>query len=391
MKMIGTPEGSSDRLFSECAAWRGVQGALTGLFQYRGYSELMTPETEYYDLFVQAGYPLPQESMMKVIDRSGRILAMRPDNTTPIARVMASQLRTAPLPQRLYYNQNVYRSDDAHTGRSAQIAQCGVELIGAAGMRADLEIIAMAVQAIEAAGVGEFQLELGCVDYFAGLAEMLDAPEETISAMRRSIEEKNFTAYAELLEPYSDSDAGRALAGLGRMFGGTDVLDQARENCPSQRALDALSYLQAIYARLCEAGLGEKIVFDLGLVQRLDYYTGVVFRAFGQGSGSVVLSGGRYDKLIGRLGFNMPAIGFAVDVQALSQCLSPVEMTAKQTVVYYQDGFLGKAIELLAAEAKGTAVLSSAETEEEAREEAIRLGASVLVVVGAEGERRLTL
>ncbi|MBE6955309.1 MAG: ATP phosphoribosyltransferase regulatory subunit [Ruminococcaceae bacterium] len=391
MKMIGTPEGSSDRLFSECASWRRVQGALTGLFKHRGYSEIMTPETEYYDLFVQAGYPLPQESMMKVIDRSGRILSMRPDNTTPIARVMASQLRTAPLPQRLYYNQNVYRSDDAHTGHSAQIAQCGVELIGAAGMRADLEVICMAIQAIEASGVQDFQLELGCVDYFAGLAELLDAPEDTVSAMRRSIEEKNFTAYAELLAPYSDSEAGRALSKLNRMFGGTEVLQKARKSCPSQRAMAALDYLQALYERLSEAGLAEHVQFDLGLVQRLDYYTGVVFRAFGQGSGSVVLSGGRYDKLIGRLGYDVPAIGFAVDVQALSQCLSPVETTRKQTVVYYEDGFLGKALACIAAEPKGTAVLSTAETEEAAFCEARSLGAEVLVVLGAEGERRVAL
>ena len=391
MKMIGTPEGSSDRLFAECAAWRSVQGALTGLFKHRGYSEIMTPETEYYDLFVQAGYPLPQESMMKVIDRSGRILSMRPDNTTPIARVMASQLRTAPLPQRLYYNQNVYRSDDAHTGRSAQIAQCGVELIGAAGMRADLEVICMAIQAFEAAGVQDFQLELGCVDYFAGLAEMLDAPEEVTAAMRRCIEEKNFTAYAELLSPYSDSEAGRALADLSRMFGGREVLEKAGKNCPSQRAAAALDYLQAVYDRLCEAGLADHVVFDLGLVQRLDYYTGVVFRAFGQGSGSVVLSGGRYDKLIGRLGYDVPAIGFAVDVQALSQCLNAAPVTKKQTVVYYEDGSLGRAIACVAAEPKGTAVLSSAETEDAAKEEAACLGASVLVVVSAEGERRLVL
>lgn len=391
MKMIGTPEGSSDRLFAECAAWRRVQGAVTGQFKYRGYSELMTPETEYYDLFVQAGYPLPQESMMKVIDRSGRILAMRPDNTTPIARLAASQLRSLPLPQRLYYNQNVYRSDDAHTGHSAQIAQCGVELIGAAGMRADLEVISMAIQVIEAAGVGDFQLELGCVDYFAALAELLDAPEETVSSMRRSIEEKNFTAYAELLVPYSDSEAGRALSQLGRMFGGAEVLQKARANCPSERALAALDYLQAIYERLCEAGLGDHVQFDLGLVQRLDYYTGVVFRAFGQGSGSVVLSGGRYDKLIGRLGYDVPAIGFAVDVQALSQCLPPVEMAAKQTVVYYEQGFLGKAIGRVASEPKGTAVLSTCETEDDALTEARALGAAVLVVVGAQGERRVEL
>ncbi len=391
MLMIGTPEGSSDRLFAECAAWRCAQNALTGLFQRRGYSELMTPETEYYDLFVAAGYPLAQESMMKVIDRSGRILAMRPDNTTSMARLTATQLRNQSLPQRLYYSQNVYRSDDAHTGHSAQIAECGVELIGAAGMRGDLEVIAIAIEAMDAAGVSDFQLELGCVDYFAALAELLDAPEQTVADMRRSIEAKNFTAYAELLQPYANTDAGKALLKLGRMFGGVEVLEAARENCPSERAVQALDYLFTLYEQLRLAGLAEKVQFDLGMVQRLDYYTGVVFRGFASGSGSVVLSGGRYDKLIGRLGYDVPAIGFAVDVQALCQCMAPVEVPQKRTAVYYADGFLGKALQIVNEEEKGTAVLCAAAEKDAAMAEAKALGVEVLVLVDENGERRLCL
>lgn len=391
MNMTGTPEGSSDRLFAECAAWRNVQNTLTGVFEHRGYSEILTPETEYYDLFVAAGYPLAQEAMMKVIDRSGRILVMRPDNTTPIARVMASQLRAQPLPQRFYYNQNVYRSDDAHTGRSAQIAQCGVELIGAAGIKADLEVLCTAIQAMHAAGVTDFQLELGCVDYFAGLAELLEAPEQTISAMRRNLEEKRFTAFAQLLRPYRDSEAGRALTGLSKAFGGVEILSAARQNCPSQRAAKALDYLKTLYEQLCEAGLGANVRFDLGLVQRLDYYTGIVFRAYGRGAGSVVLSGGRYDTLIGHLGYNVPAIGFAVDVQALSQCMTPVQLAEKQTAVFYEEGLLGSAMDFVAAEPRGTAVVCVSQTEEQALLEANALGVKTLIVLTAQGERRIAL
>ena len=391
MQMIGTPEGSSDRLFSECASWRRVQGAVTGLFKHRGYSELMTPEVEYYDLFTQAGYPLPQESMMKVIDRSGRILAMRPDNTTPIARLTAAKLRALPLPQRLYYNQNVYRSDDAHSGNAAEIAQCGVELIGAAGRRADLEVISMAIQVIEAAGVTDFQLELGCVDFFAALAEQLDAPDETVEAMRRRIEAKDFTGYAELLAPYADSPAGRALRQIGRLFGGAEVLSRARALTDAPKALAAIDELQALYDELQAAGFGERVQFDLGLVQRIDYYTGVVFRAFARGAGRVVLSGGRYDRLIGRLGFDVPAIGFAVDISALAQCLPPVEPVRPQLVVYYESGCLGAALARVAAAEKGTAVLSSAQSEQEAQQEAQRLGAGTLRIITPAGERSVAL
>ena len=107
---INTPEGTRDRLFAECRERRQVQTALTTLFQRRSYAEVSTPEVEFYDLFLQSGNPMPQESMLKIIDRSGKIMVMRPDCTTPIARVAATKLKAVPLPQRLYYDQTVFRS-----------------------------------------------------------------------------------------------------------------------------------------------------------------------------------------------------------------------------------------------------------------------------------------
>lgn len=110
-----------------------MQNALTALFRRRSYAEVSTPEVEFYDLFLRSGNPMPQEAMLKIVDRSGRILVMRPDCTTPIARVAATKLKTLPLPQRLYYDETVFRSGAEHRGSSGEIAQCGVELIGAAG------------------------------------------------------------------------------------------------------------------------------------------------------------------------------------------------------------------------------------------------------------------
>ena len=99
--IINTPEGTRDRLFAECRARRQVQSQLTALFQTRGFAEISTPEVEFYDLFIQSGNPIPQESMLKIVDRSGKIMVMRPDCTTPIARVAATKLKAVPLPQRL--------------------------------------------------------------------------------------------------------------------------------------------------------------------------------------------------------------------------------------------------------------------------------------------------
>ncbi len=388
---IGTPAGTSDRLFAECSAYRTVQKAVTGLFKRRGYAELMTPEVEFYDLFAASGNPLPQQSMLKLIDRSSRILVMRPDNTTPIARVAATKLKATPMPQRLYYNQTVFRSGDAHTGTQGEIPQCGVELIGASGIRADLEVIAMAVQALEATGLSEFQIELGHAGFFTALTGDLGADETAVDAMRQAVENRNFAAFSDLLAPYQALPAGRALGRISRLFGGAEVLSEARKLTELPQAVCALDCLAELYGELERAGLSGHVRFDLSLVQGIDYYTGVVFRGYAQGAGKTVVSGGRYDGLIGRFGHDVPATGFAIDVAALASCLGLCEVEPPQTVVWYERGFLGRALEALAALPGGRGVLSSASTPEQAETEAREHGAATLLIVTADGERSVAL
>ncbi|MBQ6540491.1 MAG: ATP phosphoribosyltransferase regulatory subunit, partial [Oscillospiraceae bacterium] len=156
---INTPEGTKDRLFSESRSRREVETKITGVFKEHSYSEIITPEVEFYDLFAQTGYPMPQESMVKIVDRSGRILVMRPDNTTPIARVAATRLKGSGV-QRLFYNQAVFRSSDAHHGAESEIPQCGVELIGAGGIEADCEMLELAVKSLGSVAGDSFRIEM---------------------------------------------------------------------------------------------------------------------------------------------------------------------------------------------------------------------------------------
>ena len=317
--IINTPEGTRDRLFAECTDRRKVQNALTELFAENGYAEISTPEMEYYDLFVQSGNPLPQESFLKIVDRSGKIMVMRPDCTAPIARVAATKLKAVPLPQRLYYNQTVFRSGQAHKGGSSEIAQCGVELIGASGQQADVEVIALAVEALKAVSPHPFHIELGHVGLFRALAAEMDMGAAQTEQMRLLIEGKHFAALNDLLEPYRDKPAYAVLSRLSQLFGSTEVLDEA-EALVGKRA--EVEYLRTLYAALQEKGCGSYVRFDLGLVHQIDYYTGVVFRGYVEGAGAPVLSGGRYDNLVEKFGRPAPAIGFAMDADALAACLS---------------------------------------------------------------------
>ena len=323
MYNVNTPEGTRDRLFSESQLRRNVESAITGLFKSRGYHEIITPEVEYYDLFLRSGNPLPQESMLKIVDRSGKILVMRPDNTMPVARVAATLLRGKTTPKRLYYNQTVFRSDDADNGSESEIPQCGVELIGADGLNADVEVIITAIEALSAAGLEDFQIELGHVAFFKALAGELQANGETVERIRHCIEGKKFAELNDILVPFSSKPAAAALRQLSHMFGGREVLDKASALVKSKEAAEVIEYLGKLHKQIEARGYGECVRFDLGLVQQIEYYTGLVFRGYVHGASANVLSGGRYDNLLSFFGAPAPATGFAINTGAVEKCLMP--------------------------------------------------------------------
>ena len=255
---VNTPEGTRDKLFGESDRQRSAEAAITKLFRRRGYREVITPGVEYYDLFVQAQNPLPQESMLKLVDRSGRILVLRPDCTTPIARVAATRLAEHRLPQRLFYNQTIFRSQDANHGVSSEISQCGIELIGAEGLRADVEAVALAVEALQAAGLDEFRIELGHTGFFTALADEMGLSEEKVRALRDCIENKSFAELDDMLSE-ENSPAAAAMKRIAVLFGGVEILEEARALTDNACALGVIDYLSGIYAELNAAGMGAHI------------------------------------------------------------------------------------------------------------------------------------
>jgi ATP phosphoribosyltransferase regulatory subunit len=390
MKFIPyTPEGTRDRLFGECRERRQVQSRLTHLFRNRGYAEIITPEVEFYDSFLTGGCAIPQESMLKIIDRSGKICVMRPECTIPIARVAATKLKDSPLPQRFYYNQNVYRSSRGNRGDDGERAQCGIELIGAKGVRADLEMLCMAVDALRSCGLEHFHIEIGHAGIYRALASEMRVDQETAEQIRTLIEGKSFAALKDFLAPYSDRPTCSALNQLAYLFGGVEVLDQAEALGSGEEG--TIAYLRTLYDLLDQAGYGPYIRFDLGLVHQIDYYTGVVFRGYVEGAGTAVLSGGRYDRLLEAFGRPAQATGFAVDVDAVAACLPPVELPVVDTIVYYELSCLAQAIAAVDARPRGTCQLSPYSSLELTLEMAREKGVRQVLILDDEGERTVSV
>ena len=320
-----TPEGTRDLLFEESLARREAEGKLSDLFVCRGFSEVMTPGIEFYDVFHGEDMAIPADEMYKLSDNKGRLLVMRPDNTMPIARLVATRMKSVPLPIRLYYAQDVFHLNHGLNGHNDQEFQAGVELLGVSGRRADLELITLAAQALRlfAAGGNErsFRIEIGHIGFFNALISRLDVDPGVRDEIRQLIESKNYAALSDTLDALPPCGEVDAIRRLPRLFGGEEVLDEAKALCPDSRAQKTLAYLADLYKALCELGLSEQVMIDLGMVHRNEYYTGVIFRGYIEGSGETVVSGGRYDTLLQQFGPDLPAIGFGVNVDALTKLM----------------------------------------------------------------------
>lgn len=342
-----TPEGTKDFLFEECLVKRETEDKIHKIFQGKGYCELTTPGLEFFDVFQSKSSYYPQESLYKMTDSKNRLLVLRSESTIPIARVAATRLRDAQLPLRLYYNQSAYRFETALKGRSDEIVQSGIELLGSASYMADLEMITTAIEVLDACSETGFSLEIGDAGVFKELMSELNASPEQAEEIRYLIETKNYPALNDLLDEMGDSDVIRSLKKLPSLFGGEEVFEKASKIYVNQRIDEILCDLKHIYEDLSKLIGNGKITVDLGMVNKADYYTGVIIKGYLAGYGEEVLSGGRYNKLLSDFGYDIPAVGFAVNIDAVSKVAmknNSFKIKPAENIVFAKFGYEKEAI-----------------------------------------------
>lgn len=345
-----TPEGTRDLLFEDCLSRRDVEKKLVNIFESFGYSEVVTPGMEFYDVFSGSSRGFRQESLYKLTDSQGRLIVMRPDSTIPIARLVATRLKDAKYPLRLFYNQSLFENNALLKGRSDEIVQAGIELIGGTSVkRADYEAMSMAIQSLQTFDEENFRLEIGHIGYFKELVSKLGVDERTQEEVRLLISAKNFPALNDLLDKIDDNQITRTLKQLPSMFGGVEVFDRAQELYTDEKIDGILLNLREVYNRISSLGCEGKILVDFGIVSHTDYYTGTVFKGYISGVGQSVLKGGRYDKLIKEFGSDINAVGFAINVDAVANFMrkkgsSP--KTSNPDVIVF--GKKGKVVEAMA-------------------------------------------
>ncbi|MDP4089679.1 MAG: ATP phosphoribosyltransferase regulatory subunit [Bacillota bacterium] len=349
------PDGTRDILFKDCADKVRIQETLKKVYIKRGFSEIITPTLEFYDVFDGEKAGIEQEKMYKLLDNKGRIMVLRPDITTPVARLAATKLRESYYPLKLCYSQNVFRTNEDLNAKRNEFTQSGIEIIGCSGLRADIEVITTAIRALLEVGIDNFKVELGQIEFYKGIIEDLNLAEEEKEEIREFIENKNFGSLKDFLFSSQDSIDKESIAVLNNLpalFGSMDVLKKAENMTSNKRSLKALRDLEHIYGMLKAVGLDKYVSLDLGMVHHIDYYSGLIFRVYIEGIGENVLYGGRYDGLVNNFGLDVPATGFAINVDKICEVLKgqQVEFTASISpdyIIHCSGNMLGKADSLM--------------------------------------------
>ncbi|MDQ2087687.1 ATP phosphoribosyltransferase regulatory subunit [Herbivorax sp. ANBcel31] len=319
---IYTPEGVQDILISECYHKKNLEGKMRKVFRSYGCYEIETPMVEFYDVFSSEKEIAPQETMFKFFDKEGRILVLRPDITIPIARVVATKYKDANYPLKFSYIGNTFKYNESGGGRQKEFTQAGMEIVGVNTPEADAEIIAAAIDSVKELGLESFQIDIGQVEFFKGLMEEADLSEEETEQMRVLIDRKDFLGVEELVKKHSIKEELKELIfSLPKLFGSVDVIEKVEKYSINQRCINALENLRKIVEILEDYGLSKYVSIDLGMVQSLNYYTGIIFRGFTYGVGFPILSGGRYDSLVEKFGKKAPATGFSLGINMIMMAL----------------------------------------------------------------------
>ena len=347
------PEGTRDLIGDECSTRENLIGKVNGVFTKWGYSEVITPTVEYYNTFHYKIQSLKEEEMYKFFDETGKILVLRPDMTVPIARVVATKLKDYKIPIRLRYESNVYRVNESLGGKRNEYTDCGVELIGLDSKSSDLEILITALQVLKVAEVKEYKLEIGDINFYNSSINSLGLNEYEKTTLAELIEKKSLKELEDYIERLNiEEDKKAFFKRLPWLFGGKEVLDECRKLTFNEEMNITLNYLDKLYSSLESLGFGHLITVDLGMVPRLDYYTGIIFRGYVQGAGNIVLSGGRYDNLIKVFGRDEKAIGFSINMDSLIPLVKSESVIEKNkfTIVFNKDNetlALNKALEII--------------------------------------------
>ncbi len=361
-ELIHTPEGVRDIYGKEIHRKLHLEEQIHQTFFLYGYQDIQTPSFEFKDVFSKEIGTTPSKEMYQFFDKEGNTLVLRPDFTPSIARCAAKYHMDDEFPVRFCYIGNTFTNVSNLQGKLKEVTQMGAELINDGSVEADAEMLSMVIALLKNTGLKCFQLTVGNEDFFKGLCEEANLDEDTEKALRDYISGKNYFGAEELLERNNVSEPHKsALLQVADLYGNLETICEVKKHITNERALNAIARLEAIYEVLKLYGCESYVCFDLGMLSKYHYYTGLIFKAYTYGLGDAVVKGGRYNNLLQKFGKDAAAIGFCVVIDELMEALDRQKVcfeceTQVETIYYKKDNYSKKLSEAITKRSIGKAV-----------------------------------
>ncbi len=325
------PAGLRDLLAEETFYRRSLARRILEHFALHVYDLVTPPVFELAEVLEKGLGTLDPGDMLRFVEpESGEVCALRPDMTPQIARMVATRLLGQPAPIRLCYEGTIVRRRQGRARRHRQVPQAGVELYGAPAPLGDEEALRILASVSRCVGLPSFVIDLGHAGISRSLVDVL--PEALTGGVTDALVHKDRARLESLLAKKEavmvPGGVRRAIEALPDLSGGftgrsgADVLAEAKElfrGTPAERPLAEVTALWETAQGGRNDELGEVLRIDLGEVRHFAYYTGIIFHAVAPGPGEPYASGGRYDDLLERFGHPMPAVGFALHLDALAR------------------------------------------------------------------------
>ena len=359
--LIHTPEGVKDIYGAELTNKKALSSDIYKVLGSFGYREIRTPSFEFFDVFSREVGTTPSKDLFKFFDKEGNTLALRPDFTPSIARCAAKYFLEDNMPVRLCYEGNAFVNASDLQGKLKENTQMGAELLGDASADADAEMLCMVIEALKSAGLERFAVSVGQIDFFKGICEEAALDDDVIEALREEISVKNYFGAGEILRNAKVADNYLTLLEHAGDICTIEELKNTRKMISNVRSMKAVDRLIRIDELVSAYGLGDYLSYDLGMVSKFHYYTGMIFKVFTYGVGDAIVKGGRYDGLLERFGKRAPAVGCAFlldDMQAAlsAQGVLKNEEEALSWIVYDENGRAEAIEEIKKLRAKGLKV-----------------------------------
>lgn len=330
---LRVPKGMRDLLPEEMAIQDELESKVLSQFKLWAYQKVATPALE-YGACIQPDEE-KEDDFYKFFDRQGHVLVLRPELTTPIARMVSSRLKGSELPLRLCYSADVFRLGKV---RYQEFRQAGVELIGSNAPLADAEVIALAVESLRKLGIQDFQVNLGHMGIFSGIMDELQIDSQFRFKFQELLAHKDLVGIERMVEQSQFSDSVKIiLSRIPHLHGKTEMLNEVSGWSQNPLLREAVSSLRKVYEYLQDFNVQEYIALDLGILRDFTYYTGVIFEGYVREIGYPIVEGGRYDTLYEEFGYPLPATGFAINLGALAERLNSSLKPCPEIFVYGKD------------------------------------------------------